>query len=265
MVSLLIKPGSPLAFRIGGRLVPPYPLSQITLDRLRTWIELSDLCSTGTEDVPRLPNSVLVVPKACDFGLVKLWEMRGEHGHYTALNYCWGSSAHSKTTAKNISQAKRRISIADLPQTFQDAIHLAQVFGIRFIWIDSLCIVRDDIDDWRLQSDQMASVYGGAYLTIAADRSRDSAAGFLGSRELPNHVSFGVEWESCASQVHAYSYEVPGNGVLLLGHSIRNEPLSRRGWALQERMLSRRVVHFTTYQMIFECDYTMYLEDSQIA
>jgi hypothetical protein len=48
---------------------------------------------------------------------------------------------------------------------------------VRFLWIDSLCIVRDDPSDWELEASKMASIYSASYLTIAAVSSFNGNGG----------------------------------------------------------------------------------------
>jgi len=67
----------------------------------------------------------------------------------------------------------------DLPKTFQHAVKITRDIGIRFLWIDSLCIVQDDPADWEIEASKMASIYSGSYLTIAAISSRDSRGGCI--------------------------------------------------------------------------------------
>ncbi|CAO2657093.1 Nn.00g058960.m01.CDS01 [Neocucurbitaria sp. VM-36] len=75
----------------------------------------------------------------------------------------------------------RGIGLVELPLSYKDAIRVAQDLGIQYLWIDSLCIIQDDQDDWEIESGSMASIYGCAYLVIGADCASDSREGFLTS------------------------------------------------------------------------------------
>lgn len=61
-----------------------------------------------------------------------------------------------------------RIPWAELPNTFQDAITVTRMLGLKYIWIDSLCIVQDDAQDWEREAAKMAIIFEAAYVTIAA-------------------------------------------------------------------------------------------------
>jgi hypothetical protein len=66
---------------------------------------------------------------------------------------------------------------AALPKTFQDAINMAGFLEIEFLWIDSLCILQDDVDDWAKESSLMTNVYDGSYVNIVAPGAIDGSVG----------------------------------------------------------------------------------------
>jgi hypothetical protein len=66
-----------------------------------------------------------------------------------------------------------------LPRTFQDAVLVTRRLGVKYLWIDSLCIIQDDVEDWQTESGKMADIYSDAYLVIGANRSADCNGGFL--------------------------------------------------------------------------------------
>jgi hypothetical protein len=66
-----------------------------------------------------------------------------------------------------------------LPKTFHDAVVTTRALGVQYLWIDSLCIIQDSSEDWSDQAPRMASIYGNAYVVIAADAATNSSEGFL--------------------------------------------------------------------------------------
>ncbi|KAL9121473.1 MAG: hypothetical protein Q9187_001964, partial [Circinaria calcarea] len=58
--------------------------------------------------------------------------------------------------------------MAGLSRTFADFIGITQRMYVRYVWIDSICIIQDSKEDWEKEAAQMASVYSNAYYTIAA-------------------------------------------------------------------------------------------------
>lgn len=83
---------------------------------------------------------------------------------YATLSHCWGAIKFEVLQTGNLEQFKLSIPPAALSQTFKDAIHIARELGIAYIWIDSLCIVQDDPDDWRRESKMMGGIYGGSVI-----------------------------------------------------------------------------------------------------
>ena len=79
--------------------------------------------------------------------LVSKDEGHSMQGLYVTLSHCWGGATFVKLTEDKIDEFKQGILIKDLPKTFEDAIKFARRLGnrpgqVRYIWIDSLCIIQ---------------------------------------------------------------------------------------------------------------------------
>lgn len=55
---------------------------------------------------------------------------------------------------------------------------LTEKLGIKYIWIDSICIVQDDPEDWRREAFRMCDYYQHAWLTIAATTTTEGGGLF---------------------------------------------------------------------------------------
>jgi hypothetical protein len=62
-------------------------------------------------------------------------------------------------SASNVEKHQSEVPWRSLPKTFQEALELTARLGLCFPWIDSLCVIQDDPDDWRHESAKMASIY----------------------------------------------------------------------------------------------------------
>lgn len=107
---------------------------------------------------------------------------------YATLSYCWGQQPFTTLTRDNIQSFMDHIPQNDLPRTFTDAFEVARQLEIQYIWIDALCIIQDDnVDaannDWAKEAGHMSSVYGGAYVNLAATTATDVRQGFLQNPE----------------------------------------------------------------------------------
>jgi len=83
----------------------------------------------------------------------------GERARYVALSYCWGGTQKVVTTLRTLSEHINTISLEILPRTIRDAIQVTKQLGIRFLWVDSLCIVQDD----GVDKDKEIKLMGGIY------------------------------------------------------------------------------------------------------
>ena len=136
-----------------------------------------------------------------------------------------------------------------LPKTFRDAIYITQKLGVKYLWIDSLCIIQDSVEDWRQEAATMGRVYQNALCNIAATAASDSSVGcFLDRNPLLAQVCrVDLTWEL---PLRGSYYCLDGS---LWPRSIGEAPLNRRGWVVQERILSPRILHFGAQQLFWEC------------
>jgi hypothetical protein len=119
----------------------------------------------------------------------KIVEPQGLVADYTALSYCWGDASIPLTTTANLTERRQGLRWDCLPKVFQDAIVLTRTLGIKYIWIDAICIIQDDAADLSMQLSQMTQIYHEALLVISADSASSAndrlfkdAAGRCGSK-----------------------------------------------------------------------------------
>ncbi|KAF1950211.1 HET-domain-containing protein, partial [Byssothecium circinans] len=185
----------------------------------------------------------LVAPSDCGMG-----------GSYATLSHCWGNAPDFlKLTSPNIEQLRQWNPTNRLPQTFQDAARLCYQLHIKYLWIDSLCILQDgegSTGDWSLHVTEMRTTYSNGVLNIAASRAAASNEGMYTSRN-PNFIRPAI--------IQGNNRFGLSNELHLLVHSEFPEPgascppLNERGWVFQERLFSPRVVHFEREQVFWEC------------
>lgn len=81
---------------------------------------------------------------------------------YGALGYCWGgaedASLQIKTTADTLAKRQSAIDTHSLTAVLRDAIFVTKTLSIPHIWVDSLCILQDDISDWEQQCLEVAAI-----------------------------------------------------------------------------------------------------------
>jgi Heterokaryon incompatibility protein (HET) len=173
----------------------------------------------------------------------------GAEERYAALTYCWGGDGRFTTTTRTIRQHMIGISFQDLPPSLRDAVLVTEKLDLRLLWVDALCVVQDDKHDKALEISQMPSVYSHATITIAASRASRVGEGFLTER-----AALGKE---NPEKVFELPYRCPdgemGSVVLIPRIRESTEPLDRRAWALQERLLSTRILEYGSLQTMLTC------------
>jgi Heterokaryon incompatibility protein (HET) len=137
--------------------------------------------------------------------------------------------------------------MTNLSLTFRDAFKATRKLGIRYLWIDSLCIVQDSDFDWRAESSVIGKIYGHSLCNIAATGSSQTYGGLFQERSIselaPKTTSIrfkGKDATCCFTENQMWCAE------------ISNARLNNRGWVLQERVLSPRTLHYTS-QLFWEC------------
>ncbi|KAH7090617.1 heterokaryon incompatibility protein-domain-containing protein [Paraphoma chrysanthemicola] len=197
--------------------------------------------------------------------LAKLVKTSGVPSKYLALSHCWGLPGLGirtlKTTSATIASHMIGIPLKSMPRNFQDAVFMTRALGVRYIWIDSLCIVQDSRDDWAAEGSQMDKIYKSAWLTLAATSASTSEDGFL-DYQLRDR-SFTIPLQHCQSPMeitlqarnndHIVARFMETRNSSRLEPDIDESTWNSRGWTLQERHLSQRILHFSRTQIFWEC------------
>ncbi|MBE3043726.1 HET domain-containing protein [Candidatus Bathyarchaeota archaeon] len=207
-----------------------------------------------------LPDRILDVGASPDDG-IRLRVTNDTPGRYLCLSHCWGTQAFLCTLTSNIALHRDNIPLQSFPRTFKDAVSLTHLLGLRYLWIDSLCIVQDDEDDWRTQAGKMSDIYAGAHLTIAAVHAEDSRGGLFSALLPKRHAhrlsvpSTQEEDEPGIFARHAFPHMNERYLGSLAASSPGGEelPLIRRAWFFQECFLSQRVLLFTASELAWRC------------
>lgn len=145
--------------------------------------------SPKTDEVP-LPTRVLDLEasKSSDPGDLesdlRLMETAGQCGRYATLSYSWGGYKDSRTLRINYEDRKKGITYNSLPPVFQQAVKVTRGMGIRYLWIDALCIIQEDAEDWCREAALMSDVYWMSAVRLAVTDSKSPTEPFFPPKEF---------------------------------------------------------------------------------
>ncbi|KDR66520.1 hypothetical protein GALMADRAFT_259000 [Galerina marginata CBS 339.88] len=173
---------------------------------------------------------------------------------YVALSYVWGRidpETILRTLKANVVELEQRGSLvrsdnhSRIPLTIRDAMEVVRELRLRYLWVDSLCIIQDDIGKEGSKMDaisKMDIVYGAAFLTITAGTGVDANAGLPGLRP--------------GTQMQVAEQILPGLRLALgmdYNEYVLKAVYSTRAWTYQEQQFSRRRLVFIGGQVVYEC------------
>lgn len=221
-------------------------------DRLRGWIkECDDGHAKCRVDGPTpLPSRVINIGRTTQGYKPFLHQSNGEAARYAALSYVWGADQPLTTTTSNFARHRKKIKWTSIPKTIQDAIVITDRLGLEYLWVDSLAIVQDDPADWATESARMDEIYSSAYITIAATASKGCRNGIFASRSA-GYVSVWSPEDMDSRDANGQNGQIYARPTRYGG--VWQYPLSTRAWALQEHLLSRRVIQYLGTELFWHC------------
>ncbi|KAF1815613.1 HET-domain-containing protein [Eremomyces bilateralis CBS 781.70] len=233
-----------------GRRVKP----SLDFGLVQEWLDLCDTKHSHSSQEPSaealaLPFRLIDTQKAC---VVEL-EITSR---YAALSYVWGDckrlllnkDTYPMLTTPHALDSSR----TEVPATFRDAIELAQRLGFQYLWIDALCIVQERAESaFKNHLKLMNEIYDNAQLTIVSGMP-NAETGLPGMRSHPRSP---VQQEVTHGDLH-FSSAQP------FAQAIGNLPWESRGWTLQEKIFSTRLLIFTESQAFYQCQSAVWQEDT---
>lgn len=162
---------------------------------------------------------------------------------FVTLSHCWGDPQKTPMLAlvpgnlAIFTDPGRGIQKDQLPQNFKDAVEVAILLKVQYIWIDSLCILQDK-KEFKTEGQFMHLVYRNSYCNIAAAASGDCEGGLFRQRPKVNNFGGDIVDTNEASILGKGTWRVFHSG--LWSDQLLLEPLYRRGWVFQGINTTRR-------------------------
>lgn len=171
---------------------------------------------------------------------------------YLALSYVWGKvhedNEYLSLKQENYNDLEPPGALFDktkfLPQTIKNGISICQKLDERCLWVDSLYIIQDSIEDKKNQIGKMDAIYRKALLTIVTAAGSDANAGLPRLRpELPRKPTPTANIQSL--DLVALTEDIESE--------LNTSNWNSRAWTFQERVLSTRLLRFASTSVTFEC------------
>lgn len=221
--------------------------TQMAFDRATGWLshcmEFDESCNPPNKNF--VPRRLLNVRHNDQSGEPFLIDP-SEPTVYACLSYCWGEDVGDvlKTTTSNINDHYKEVPLTSMPKSLRDAVMVCRGLSILYLWVDSICIIQDDYDAWYQDASIMDQIYLNSQVTISALEPNNCKTGFLGKQK------FGLP---------GWQHEVPSPDISekIIARPGVNQgiecSLDKRGWCLQETLLSHRRLCFNGNEMSWEC------------
>lgn len=168
------------------------------------------------------------------------------------LSHCWGKVKSLELTAENYNQLLDTIPLSSLPRLYQDAIYTTRQLNIRYLWIDSLCIIQsgDNLKDWQHEVSLMSKVYSNSFCNISAGAAPDAEHSMFNIRN-PIAIVPGIVDLAVPNSPEMFPHLISDEGIWDV--EVSSALINSRAWVLQERLLSTRNLHFGESQLSWEC------------
>ncbi|KAF3043643.1 hypothetical protein E8E12_003320 [Didymella heteroderae] len=219
----------------------------VDIHRIKSWLNncesqhTDEGCNRHREEasIERIPLLLIDVQNDC---LVQ--------GHFSdrffALSYVWGASRQFLTLQHNYPGLLKKGSLSTQPitQTIRDSMTLVRNLGEQYLWVDTMCIIQDDVNNKATAIAQMSAIYSCAVATVLCFSGSSADAGLQGIPPTTRNASA--------------IYVAPGLSVIKRP-SLKLDPTETeytyrtRAWTFQEQLLSNRSIIFLDEQVYFQC------------
>ncbi|KAF2180946.1 HET-domain-containing protein [Zopfia rhizophila CBS 207.26] len=243
------------ATRLEANLFPPSTISKAlgsesNLQYVCDWIRKSDaLTASPNANSLSVPRRLIDISPGKELRIVDTSDIPSLHGgqanSFAALSYVWGANQNFILLGQNKDALMTSFDTRQLPQTIQDAVTVTRRIGLRYLWVDALCIIQDSNEDKAQELPKMRQIYQCAAITIVAAVAKSASEGFL-------HILEETEYFIDPIEIPYYLEGSPDVGFQVIlsypaDYKRWKDPINDRAWTFQELLLSPRAICFSYY------------------
>ncbi|QDS77968.1 hypothetical protein FKW77_001824 [Venturia effusa] len=167
------------------------------------------------------------------------------------MSYRWGGAEFLKLTSANLKSFQEGRPVSDLPKAFQDVVAVTKSLGIRYLWIDALCILQNNAEDFSHECAEMSRIYSHSACNIIAGVGEDPFTSIFSDRDFTQ-----LELGMIGRTLKLLGLNVVFDAVVFgasIGKDFHDSPLKSRGWILQELLLAPRALYFGKHEVRWVC------------
>lgn len=246
--------------------------SESTLNSVRGWLttcEGNAQCAQDLDDKRFLPTRLVFVGEKTTTQAPRIVEFKqAESGppiKYACLSYCWGTSGLPlKTMSRTLSAYKIGLPENKIPQLFRDAMFMTQSLGLHYLWIDALCILQDDKQDWERESALMSDIFRFAHITIGAAIASSCHDTLFQPRDDP-YIDVDFQSSLCPDISGQVSIDLRGiqysRSRFPWQADLHDSVWNTRGWVWQEQHIAQRLLIVGKRMVHLRCHSRLLSED----
>lgn len=223
---------------------------------LRECLECHLECQEKKEH-EKLPRRLLYLDELneLNFQEIRLVHTRERALKYCALSYCWGIEADNfeLTTSENLFAREKDLDAGNLSEIIRDVVIICKFLKLFYLWVDSLCIVQDNAEDWRLETSIMNHIYDNVLITLIDVSSQNANEGLLYSRWCANRDFL---YPSESENILKHSSKLVDDSWIDVDEQTSQVLQARiftRAWTLQEKYMSSRILFWTSNELVWSC------------
>ena len=255
-----------------GRLIDPNPAPLKTFALAKRWLgdclASHNACTDGSD--PIAPTRLVDVGTGGAIDNIRVIETQGMRAPYAYLSYIWGGNIPFPLSTSNYAQMLGGgLPFADLKTTVADGISIVRSCGLRYVWIDSLCIVQDSEEDRMRELPSMPKYLQNATFVLSAASSKNADQGLfrervsslhrLGTGRFTQRPLRFTDITPSAAECDLYLRDFLESAT----NTFRETMLSRC-WLIQELILPRRLLVWGADQVYWTCRTCLWSEGSVV-
>ncbi|RYC63832.1 hypothetical protein CHU98_g2377 [Xylaria longipes] len=230
--------GFPLRYTTGSfpslaRIVHPIP---VTIDPITSLLEDCEASHQCSLSISEEDTADLLTLRAIDVRQMCIAPI-SLSTRYVALSYVWGKTPVPRLLRANKEEFMKPGGLEayrdEMPATIRDAIELVDKMNLEYLWVDAMCLVKDDVEDMVVGINAMSIIYEHSYFTVIA------ADGFNAESGLP-----GVS----PRKINQLAAEIlPGVNLVVvypIGDMLERTHYNKRAWT---RIIDEYAIRDATY------------------